>query len=82
MSDPKSYANYETSGGQASESVTYSRLCEHLRLAAECCYVLGHLRRANDDEVIGSGFLGIGQLLERMVKQVTKLAMGSKFKLN
>jgi hypothetical protein len=76
------YPTYETEGGQASEAITYSRLCEHLRLAAECCYVLGHLRKANDDEVMGNGFLGIGQLIERMVTQVTKLATGSKFKMN
>lgn len=72
------YANYETEGGQVSEAVTYSRLIEHLRLAAECCYVLGHVRKANGDELIGSGFLGIGQLLERMVGQVTQLAMKGK----
>lgn len=80
MSD--NYSKYETEAGQASESITYSRLCEHLRLAAECCYVLGHLRQANDDKVIGTGFLGIGQLLERMIGQITKLATGSKMKWN
>lgn len=69
------YPTYETVGGQASESITYSRLTEHLRLAAECCMVLGHLRKANGDELIGSGFLGIGQLLEQTLKSVTALAM-------
>lgn len=72
------YAKYETVGGQADEAVTYSRLTEHLRLAAEAAYVLGHLRKANDDELIGSGWLGIGQLLEKMVGQVTSLAMRGK----
>jgi hypothetical protein len=66
--------DYETIGGALSESVTYSQLIEHLRLASEASYALGHLRKANDDETIGSGFLGIGQLLERMVTQVTALA--------
>lgn len=69
------YAKYETIGGQADEAATYSVLTEHLRLAAEAAYILGHLRKANDDELIGSGFLGIGQLLERMVTQITQLAM-------
>lgn len=82
MSDPKSYARYETVAGQASESVTYSRLTEHLRLAAECCMVLGHLRKANGDELIGSGFLGMGELLLRATNQVTKLAMRGKFSMN
>lgn len=72
------YPAYETVGGQASEAVTYSRLCEHLRLAAEACYTIGHLRKANGDDLIGTGFLGIGQLLEKMVKQVTSLAMKGK----
>lgn len=76
------YPRYETVAGQASESVTYSRLTEHLRLAAECCMVLGHLRKANGDELIGTGFLGMAQLLERAVAQVTKLATRGKFSLN
>lgn len=68
-----SYSRYETVAGQASEPETFSRLLEHLRLASECCYVLGHLKKANDSELIGTGFLAIGQLLERMVGQVTNL---------
>lgn len=65
----------ETAGGNLSEATTYSQLNEHLRLAAEAAYLLGHQRKANGDEVIGSGFLGIGQMLEEVVKNVTKLAM-------
>jgi hypothetical protein len=68
------YPTYETVGGQASEAITYSRLIEHLKLAAECCMVLGHLRKANGDELIGTGFLGIAQLLEKTCNQVTMLA--------
>lgn len=73
---------YETLAGNADESATYGQLTEHLRLASEACYLLGHLRKANGDELIGQGFLGIGQLLERTVTQVTKLATKGKFKLN
>ena len=68
------YPRYETIGGQADEAITYSRLIEHLKLAAEASMVLGHLRKANGDELIGSGFLGIGQLLEKTCVQVTQLA--------
>lgn len=68
------YPTYETVGGQASEAITYSRMIEHLKLAAECSMVLGHLRKANDDPIIGSGFLGIAELLEKTVIQVTALA--------
>lgn len=69
-----SYPTYETIGGQASESVTYSRLIEHLRLGAEAAMVLGHLRKANNDELVGQGFLGIAELLDRACVQVTQLA--------
>lgn len=68
------YPRYETIAGQASEPITYSRLIEHLKLAAEAAMVLGHLRKANGDELIGTGFLGIGQLLEQTCTQVTQLA--------
>lgn len=74
MSNASSYPRYETIGGQASEAITYSRLTEHLKLAAEAAMVLGHLRKANDDELIGTGFLGIAQLLEKTCMQVTELA--------
>lgn len=68
----------ETVGGNVSESITYSQLIEHLRLGAEAAYTLGHLRKANDDELTGTGFLAIGQLLERACDQVTKLATSGK----
>ncbi len=67
--------HYETEGGKLSEALTYSQLIEHLRLAAEASYALGHLRKANDDELGGQGFLAIGQMLEMTVTNVTKLAM-------
>lgn len=70
---------YETLGGNVSESITYSKLTEFLRLAAEQAMILGHVKKANDDELIGQGFLGIGQLLEQMVTQVTELATKGKF---
>lgn len=69
------YTRYETVGGQASEGETFSRLLEHLRLATEQAYTLGHLRKANGDETIGQGFLAVGQMLELTVGNVTKLAM-------
>ena len=74
MSDPKSYAQYETVGGQADEAITYSRMIEHLKLAAECAYVLGHLRKANGEDLISHGFFGIGQLLEKTCTKGTVLA--------
>jgi hypothetical protein len=74
MSDPSSYPRYETIAGQADEAMTYSRMIEHLKLAAECSMVLGHLRKANGEDLIAHGFLGIGQLLEQTCTKVTLLA--------
>lgn len=64
----------ETLGGSVSEAITYEQITEHLRLAAEACYTLGHLRKANGDELVGQGFLAIGQMLEKNVDTINKLA--------
>jgi len=60
------------------ESEKFSELVEHLRKAAEAAYMIGHLRR-DSDEQSSHGFLGIGQLLERIVIQVTALATKGRF---
>jgi hypothetical protein len=57
----------------ASEADEFSKLVEHLRKGAEAAYMLGHLC-ADEDKTKSSGWLGIGQLMERMVIQVTRLA--------
>lgn len=67
---------YETKAGQVSEADTFSQLTEYLRLAEEACYTIGHLRKANDDDLTGTGFLGVGQMLAKVREQVTKLAVG------
>jgi hypothetical protein len=56
-----------------SESEKFSELIEHLRKGAEAAYALGILC-ADEDTVKYHGWLGIGQLLERMVTQVISLA--------
>ena len=68
--------NYETLAGHLDESGTHMQLIEHLRKAAEAAYIIGHFKKANGDKLIGQGFLAIGQLLEKTVEQVTKLAGG------
>jgi hypothetical protein len=65
---------YDTIGGHLSEAGTYAQLIEHLRLAQEASAMLGHYKKANDNELTGQGFLGISQLLEQVVIRVTKLA--------
>ena len=56
----------------------FSELIEHLRLAAEASAMLGHLH-ADEDKLISHGYLGISQLLDRMVVQVTQLATKGRF---
>ena len=68
---------YETLGGNLSESDTFAQLTEYLRLAAECCFVLGHHRKANDDNLTGTGFLAIGQMLDKTRENAVALATKS-----
>jgi hypothetical protein len=56
-----------------SEAEKFAELTEHLRKGAEAAYTLGHLC-ADENETKSHGWLGIGQLLERMVTQVVRLA--------
>lgn len=65
---------YETQAGVVSEADTFSKLLEYLRLAEESCYVIGHLRKANDQELVGQGFLAIGEMLKMTGINVTNLA--------
>jgi hypothetical protein len=65
---------YETIAGQASEADTFAQLLEYLRLAEEAAYLLGHLRRAQDDKLLGQGWLAIGEMLKMTQTNVTRLA--------
>ena len=67
---------YETIAGNLSEAHTYAQLIEYLRMAEEACYVLGHYKKANDDKVVGQGFLAIGEMLRMTQNNITKLATG------
>jgi hypothetical protein len=50
------------------------QVIEHMRLAAEGVYTLGHLRKANDDALTGEALLQFGRMLENYVGLVTTLA--------
>jgi hypothetical protein len=67
---------YETKGGQISESDTFAQLLEYLRMAEEACYTLGHIRKANDDNLTGQGFLAVGEMFKLTQHNVIKLATG------
>ena len=53
----------------------FSKLIEYLRKAQEASAMLAHLTRDNDP-VQAKGWLGISELMGRMVIQGTKLATG------
>jgi hypothetical protein len=65
---------YETIGGAVSEADTFAQLLEYLRLAEEACYTIGHLRKANDDNLSGQGFLAIGEMLKMTERNILALA--------
>lgn len=52
----------------------YAKLMENLRHAQENCAMLAHLTR-DEDRLRAQGWLGISELIKRMLIQVTKLAM-------
>lgn len=68
---------YETRGGQISEADTFSQLLEHLRLAEEAAYTLGHLSKMQGDDLRGQGFLAIGEMFKLTIINVTNLATKS-----
>lgn len=63
-----------TIGGHASEADTFTQLLEHLRLAEEGAAVIGHLRKANGDDLTGQGWVAISEMLHLMVINVTNFA--------
>lgn len=65
---------YETRAGQVSEADTFSQLLEHLRLAEECAYIIGHLRKMQDDKFAGQGWLAVGEMLKMTQTNVTNFA--------
>jgi hypothetical protein len=65
---------YETLAGNFSEADTFAQLLEYLRMAQEACYALGHYKKANDDDLIGQGFLAVGEMLKLTQDKVTTLA--------
>lgn len=68
-------SKWETSAGYVSESATYAKLIEYVRLASEQAIMMGHLRKGAGQDLSGQGFLAIGELLQRAETQITKLAM-------
>jgi hypothetical protein len=73
----KNRHTYETRGGTVSEADTFAQLLEHLRLAEEAAYVIGHLNKTCGQDLKGQGFLAIGEMLKLTQINVTNLATKS-----
>lgn len=68
---------YPTESGYVTRAAVYSKLLDHLREAADMAATLSHLHNTEDggmDKLIARGWLGIHELLLRLVAQITKLA--------
>lgn len=61
------------------KSEEYIKLIEHLRKAQEACAMLAHLNNADGDKMGGllaRGWLGVEEMLKKMLHRVTELATG------
>lgn len=57
----------------------FSKLLHHLRSAQDTCAMLAHLTRAQGsrkDNALADGWISVGELLKRVIFQVTKIAQG------
>ena len=65
---------YETKAGEFSEAESFLQLMEHLKLAAEGLFAIGHFRKENGDLATGECFLVMGRSLEALAHTVTRTA--------
>lgn len=71
-------SNIPTIGGRPSRGETFTKLLHHLREAQDMAAVMSHLSNTEDgsgDRLHAQGWLAIEELIKRMVKQITELAM-------
>jgi hypothetical protein len=70
-------SKYSTIGGTFTRAEAYLQLMDHLRNAADMAAMLSHLHNTEHnqmDKLMAKGWLGIHELLLRMITQITKLA--------
>jgi hypothetical protein len=71
--------HYETTAGYVNRGDTFAQINEKLIETEELCTVMGHLHKLQDnprDDLLGTGWLGIAQLIAKMRAQVITLAQG------
>lgn len=70
---------YETTAGYVTRGDTYAQINEKLIELQELCYVMGHLHNTEDshmDRLLGKGWLGVGDMMKMVQRQVIQLAKG------
>lgn len=70
-------SKYNTSGGVPTRGDAYAKMMWHLSEAADQAAMISHLYNTEDsqmDKLVAKGWLGVHELLLRMITQVTKLA--------
>lgn len=68
---------YETLAGVPTRGLTYAKLCDALHEAQDAAAMMAHLHQTEGnptDSTLAHGWLGISELLKRMIHQVTLLA--------
>ncbi len=71
-------SKYSTTGGVPTRGDAYAKLIHHLSEAADQAAVLSHLHNTEDtqmEKLMAKGWLGVHELIMRMMTQITKLAM-------
>jgi aromatic ring-cleaving dioxygenase len=71
-------SKYSTTAGVPTRGDAFAKLIHHLQEAADQAAVLSHLHNTEDsqiDRLVAKGWLGVHELILRMIAQITKLAM-------
>ena len=71
-------SKYETTGGEISRADTYAKIIALLRETQDQCAVMAHLHNTegNDmDKLLARGWLGVSEIMSKLVHQITQLAM-------
>jgi hypothetical protein len=69
-------AEYELKAGHLSEGDTYMKIIDLIDQLHTQCSILGHYKKENGDELIGQGFLAVGEMMKMTRITVTNLATG------
>lgn len=69
--------NFSTVGGVVTRGETLAKLQHHIREAEDQAYIMSHLENTEGGTgtLLAKGWLGVGEMLKLMHKQITDMAM-------